>query len=280
MLFQSQLFQLKEIFNSENTIENILNLSGNHICYWEFNLKSKEYKEFSAYLSLDGLQFCDFSWPKAFVSDESWNVYQESMQNLFEKNKTLDLKLEFKGLKKWIRIITRFSKEKEGFEGIVKDITGEYVSETLLRNRTIELSTFDEGLDNFTIVARTDPRGKILYANKEFCRLSKYSYEELIGRDHRLLNSGYHSKDFFKEMWNSIQKGESWRGVIKNKAKDETFYWVDTIVIPIRDKDGILIEILSFRFDVTQLMNCKEENAILKKQLAELMMKKNMTPSV
>lgn len=272
----NRLLELKQEPALSNEIEKILSLSGNHICYWEFNLKTKMYRESSAYESLDRIQFCDFMWPKSFLTEDNWSLYQESMNKLIEENKTLDMSFEFKSLKKWFRIVTRFSQERGVFEGVIKDITSEYKTETALRNRTIELSSCDEGLDNFTIVARTDPKGKIIYANKEFCRLSKYSYEELIGKDHRLLNSGHHPKEFFVGMWRAIENGESWRGIIKNIAKDGTHYWVDTVIIPIRDDHGVLIEILSFRFDVTQLQTYKEENALLKRQIEELMLKKDV----
>src|SRR5690606_35462493 len=135
------------------------------------------------------------------------------------------------------------------------------------RNRTIEMNSFEKGLEQFSIVARTDPRGKIIFANEEFCRLSKYTEEELLGKDHRIVNSGHHPKEFFKEMWDTILDGKNWRGVVKNKAKDGTFYWVDTIIIPIRNTKGVLLEILSFRFNITAAQELREENLKLRKEV-------------
>lgn len=122
----NRLLELKQEPALSNEIEIILSLSGNLICYWEFNLKTKMYRESSAYESLDRIQFCDFMWPKSFSTEDNWSLYQESMNKLIEENKTLDMSFEFKSLKKWFRIVTRFSQERGVFEGVIKDITSEY----------------------------------------------------------------------------------------------------------------------------------------------------------
>lgn len=152
-------------------------------------------------------------------------------------------------------------------QGILQDITMDTRKEDAQLSSNIELSSFQKGLDQFSIVARTDARGRIIQANEEFCRISKYSEEELLGKDHRLLNSGHHPRAFFEEMWNCIKNGKNWRGEIKNKAKDGSYYWVDTIIIPIKDNHARLIEILSFRFEITKLKELELKNQILQNQL-------------
>ncbi len=93
------------------------------------------------------------------------------------------------------------------------------------------MADFQFALDASSIVAITDQRGTIKYVNDQFCRISKFSKEELIGQDHRIINSGFHSKEFFNNLWKTISSGEVWKGEIKNKTKDNTYYWVDTTIV-------------------------------------------------
>jgi PAS domain S-box-containing protein len=96
-----------------------------------------------------------------------------------------------------------------------------------------ELATLKLALEQTSMVSITDHRGKIQYVNEQFCKLSKYVEEELIGKDHRLLTAGYHSSDFFQQMWVTIARGKIWKGEIRNRAKDGSFYWVNTAIVPI-----------------------------------------------
>jgi PAS domain S-box-containing protein len=102
------------------------------------------------------------------------------------------------------------------------------------------------------IIARTDLNGNIVAANENFCKLSRYSLEELLGKNHRILNSGQHPENFFKDMWKAISAGEIWRGIICNKNKDGEYYWVDSAISPIFDQHNKQITgYMSLRFDVT-----------------------------
>ena len=151
------------------------------------------------------------------------------------------------------------------FYGAARDVT-----ET--RVREAELRQVMDALERSAIVAVTDKGGRIIRVNDNFCRISGYKCEELIGQDHRILNSGAHSKEFFTQLWKTISSGKVWSGEIRNKTKDGKYYFVQTVISPLLNIAGDIEQFLAVRFDITAQRHAEEEklkilelfNAVLK----------------
>lgn len=128
-----------------------------------------------------------------------------------------------------------------------------------IKNVVKELEDIKYALNQSSIVAITNQRGTILHVNQKLCHISKYRKEELIGQDHRILNSNYHSRAFFKNMWKTIGTGHTWRGEIRNQTKDGNYYWVDTTIVPFLNEKGKPYQYISIRNDITARKKMEEE---------------------
>ena len=153
---------------------------------------------------------------------------------------------------------------------IVRYIVGDYQNVSALQANTAHLYDMNMlVLNASSIIAFTDTTGRITYVNDKFCKISGYERHELIGKTHSLVNSGYHPKNFFKDMWATISSNRIWEGELCNKAKDGTFYWVHTTIVPMTDVNGRIEQYGAIRHEITQRKTA-EQASIQSARLASL----------
>ena len=155
--------------------------------------------------------------------------------------------------------------QKRTLEILAKQVVG--ILE--LKTARLESEFIRYALDQSAIVAVTDPKGKIVFANDLFCKITGYSRSELIGKDHRILNSSHHSKEFMTNLWRTISSGKVWQGEICNRAKDGHLYWVYTTIVPSRDSNGQIQQYTSIRYEITErkLLESESKKTFLETEL-------------
>lgn len=154
-------------------------------------------------------------------------------------------------------------------DGITLDITPQKNAEEQLRESVKDTEDYRAALIESSIVSITDKYGKIKYVNDNFCKISKYAAHELIGQDHRMLSSGYHSKAYIRNFWETITSGKIWRGEFCNRAKDGELYWVDNTIVPFLDADNKPYQYVSIRNDITDRKKSEEQLRKSEKQFRE-----------
>ncbi len=243
----------KEIHKSKEKLEVLINSLTETV--WGVSLP--DYK--NQYLSNSVLDLYGISAENWLKNPYSWIeiIHPDDAERVLIENSTLFSdgfsELEYrivtpKNEVKWIQTRTKIVKNADGIPYLM---TGIAIDISKRKKLELELIDYKKGIDSAAIVSITDEKGNIIYANDKFCEISKYSVEELIGQNHNILNSGYHTKEFFKEMWQTISSGNIWKGEIKNKAKDGSVYYVESSIIPFM-KEGKPYQYVSIRYDSTE----------------------------
>jgi PAS domain S-box-containing protein len=155
---------------------------------------------------------------------------------------------------RWVRVMghaEQFGGQIKRIHGSIQDIHSQNVTKQQLKNTIKKLQDYQFALDKSASFTVTDTQGVITDVNDHFCALSQFSREELIGQTHHIINSNYHTKEFFSDFWNTIQSGTIWRGEVRNQKKDGTYYWADTTVVPFLDSQNKPFQYLALRIDIT-----------------------------
>ena len=272
MEIQKQLRISNDNYSSlVNTIEGIV---------WEADAKSTQFsfvsmqaEQILGYPAKQWVTEKDF-WPNHLhKADREWAMNYCAKYTKEKKSHDFEYRMiAADGRIVWLHDIVTVIVENDEpvkLRGILIDIT-----EKKLMEKGLEDYKF--ALNQSSIVDVSDSSGTIHYANENFCRISGYSLKELIGQDHRILKSGYHSKEHYKSLWDTVTAGKVWRAEVKNKAKDGSFYWVDSTIIPFLGDNGKPFQFITIRTDITkkkeaetQIMNALERYDILSKATSD-----------
>lgn len=248
---------------------------------WEFNLRTQ-----------------DFSWSKQHYdlfelagtpNEQLYEVYRKKIfpEDLLQLDSIIDscirlgtiYEFEYRifcadGSVKYILSIGECIKNEKdevvGLRGTSQDITERKKIEAKLAYQNRQIIELTEAVNQSAMVTRSDPSGKVLFANDLFCEISGYQLSELVNQNDRIFNSGHHTNEFWKQFWDTISSGNIWKGEIKNKKRDGKYYWVYTVINPIMDVNGQVEEYLAIRFDVTERKNAELELAYIRKQTEEI----------
>lgn len=190
-----------------------------------------------------------------------WDKYHEAMLT----REVVEMETYYAPVDTWFSV--KIYPSLDGLTIFFKNISEAKRAEEEMAKSMKEVNDYRYALDESSIVAVTNQKGIITYVNDNFCTISRYSKEELVGQDHRIVNSGFHSKEFIRNMWRTIARGNTWRGEMRNRAKDGTIYWVDTTIVPFLTEEHKPYQYVAIRADITDRKKTDEELKILNEEL-------------
>lgn len=223
-----------------------------------------------------------FWWKESEVIGQPYPIIPDSEKNKFIKMHSLIIngeslvEIEAKRQRKDGTLLHTIIKTFPWIDGsghiigsiaVIKDVTEQKKNEQRLALTLKKLKDFQYALDASATVTITDIDGKILYANDRFCEISKFTRDELIGKTHHLVNSGYHSRDYFQKMWETITEGKVWNGEVRNKTKDGEIWWANATIVPFIDKDHKPYQYMAIRTDITEQKRIENELQVQKEKV-------------
>lgn len=200
-----------------------------------------------------------------FHIGESRDRIKQALKLLISENKEFDEEILLRtaeGNERWMRAIGKsemVNNQRTRIFGSYQDIHKQKTAALELDKSLKTLEDYKSALDQSAIVAVTDAKGIITSINSNFCVISKFDRKELLGKTHSIINSGHHPEEFFKDLWETIKSGRIWRAEIKNKAKDGSFYWIDTTIVPFLNSKNIPFQYLTISFDITERKKAEQE---------------------
>ncbi len=197
-----------------------------------------------------------------FLHPEDIETTKKELENLKKGNRTISFINRY--LKKDGNYLlldwkANFNKIANKIYATARDITEQKNTEQNLIDSLKEVTDYKLALDASTIVDITDKNGNILFVNDNYIKISKYSYDELVGGNHKMVNSEFHSKAFMENLWKTISKGKVWKNDIRNKAKDGSFYWLSMTIVPFNDDNGIPYQYVAISIDITAQKTLEKE---------------------
>ena len=207
-----------------------------------------------------------FEIEKFFTSKKQWQDHLITLQKLGKINmETTHVNCKTgEKIPVEITVIPRVFDGKKYFITTSKDITDKIEARKVLEQKNKFVKDLTDAVNTSSLVSVADKHGKIINVNSRFAEVSGFSVEELLGSDHSIVNSGYHTKEFWSDMYKTIFSGKVWRAEVRNKAKDGTFYWVNTVIYPILDENRQPYEFMSIRQVIT---DAKLNEGLIKKQI-------------